>query len=168
MSDPTPLDATAGARPLSGFAAQADAARAIAGTVSHALDILLAPADLRIYAHADFADALRARLRDRRRLRVRLLVPDGLTRAPRGAVLWRFVQDFPTFAALRVLGAPLEEGEASWLIADRATLLYRRYPAGAHGEYDADAARRVRALRQRFEQLWTEAHPDPDSRRLSL
>lgn len=168
MSDTTPLDHAAGAQPLSGFAAQRNAACAIAGTVSHALEILLAPADLRIYAHPDFTDALRARLRDRRRLRVRLLVPDGLTRAPRGAALWRFVQDFPTFAALRVLGAPLEEGEPAWLIADRGTLLYRRYPASAHGEYDADAARRVRALRQRFEQLWNEAQPDPDARRLSL
>lgn len=164
---PSATDAP-GPQALAGFEAQRAAALGMAGSVRTALEGLLAPVDLRIYAHLEFADTVRARIRQHRRLRVRLLVPEGLTRQPRGGPLWRLLQDLPSFTALRVLHEPLPDGEPVWLIADRAQVLYRRYPASANGEYDAADPRRVRTLRERFEALWTQALPDVELRRLAL
>jgi hypothetical protein len=168
MSEARPEPPEPPAQPLAGFAAQRAAALAIVADARLAIEALLAPADLRIYGTPEFGDALRARIAVTPRLRMRVLVPDGLSRRGAQTTLWRVAQDLPTFAALRILANPVAEAEPSWLIADRAALLYRRYPASANGEYDANAPRRVKALRERFEALWNEAAPDPDARRLML
>lgn len=168
MSDrqvPTP---PAGAVPLAGFAAQRAAAADIAASVRARLELLLAPQDLRIYASGAFVEALRQRVRAQRRMQVRLLLPEGLSGHSAGAPLWRLAQDLPSYVAVRVRAEPPQGDESAWLLADRGTLLYRAYPAGADGEYDADAPARVRALRERFEALWNEATPDPNARRLAL
>lgn len=121
-----------------------------------------------IFDDAEFAAELRRLATQSRRARVRILIWDSTRPVKDGHQVVRLAQQLPTFIEIRK--PPRDYGEVAdaALVADERAYLYRPLASRYEGQAALDDAPRARELQRRFEEMWQQAEPDPEFRRLGI
>lgn len=144
------------------------AVAALAGQARRQLDILTPDLEPAIYDATDFLDALRQLAIASRRTHLRVLVGDSESAVKRGHRIIELGRRLTTAIDIYRPAPGTEFGSEGFLLVDDRGLMWRANADRPEASVCFNDPMTVRRLRSRFDELWQEAQPDPELRRLHL
>lgn len=153
---------------LDSWAANQEAAVAVARRAVRALALLTHDLEPALYATDDFIDELRRVATTGRYAGVRVLVQDSRRAVRDGHKLIEVARRLPTFVAIRNPHPEHRNVLESFLVADERALLHRKQADRYEGYADLDNPYEARQKLRVFDEIWDRAVPDPEMRRLGI
>lgn len=161
-----PPDIESGA--IDSLAGHREAAIALVMRAREEVRIFSNDLDPRVLGTPEFAEACRAFLLSGPRARLRALIRDGAAAVRYALPLVQLIRQMPSRAALRRLPENEPPSAASWLAADRGTLLYRDLGSRFDGVLYVDNPLYARRHISNFDALWEQSEADPEIRQMRL
>jgi hypothetical protein len=121
-----------------------------------------------LYDNSRFAEAVRRLATSGRYAQIRILVRDPAAAARMGHRLIDLAQRLPSFIELRRPAADHADSTEAFLLADGSGYAYRTQADRYEAQVDFRAPPRVQELAKLFTQMWEQAQPDQNLRRLHL
>ena len=121
-----------------------------------------------LYDQQDFIQAVQALAVRSRMSRIRIASIDPGPAIRTGHRLVTLAQRFSSYIEVRRASHDHENLTETFLVADDTALLYRPLSTRYEGYYDLHAPMEARQKRKLFDDIWEQAEPDPEFRRLGI
>lgn len=155
-------------RELDSWAANQEAAIAVAGQARRKLCLLTYDLEPQIYNADGFIEAVRAVATSGRYAKVRILVQDSRRAVQEGHRLIELARRLSSFIEIRNPHAADAKIIESYLLADQRALLHRKQADRYEGFVDLDNPLETRRKFREFMEIWNRAIADPEMRRLGI
>lgn len=167
LPDNWPLADDTQRHPLDTLPAFVEASRLAIASARRELVIQAPDLDPAILSEASICTALQRFLLQSRHARIRLLL-NGIDRGGSSHRFITLARRLPSYMQL-LRAQPDDQTPASWLLADRRTLIWRpQFQRHIAGYACANAALPARTLLQDFNERWERGRPEPELRQLHL
>lgn len=121
-----------------------------------------------LYDQQGFIEVVQALATRSRMSRIRIVSIDPGPAIRAGHRLVHLVQRFSSYMEARRASRDHQELIDTFLVADDVALLYRPLVTRYEGYYDVHAPMEARQKLRVFEDIWQQAEPDPEFRRLGI
>jgi hypothetical protein len=121
-----------------------------------------------LYDQQDFIQAVQALAVRSRMSRIRIASIDPGPAIRAGHRLVTLAQRFSSYIEVRRASRDHENLTETFLVADDTALLYRPLATRYEGYYDLHAPMEARQKCKLFDDIWEQAEPDPEFRRLGI
>lgn len=158
----------AGFRRLSSLQENREAAAAVAAVAKRELALFTPDLEPLLYDQQEFLDVVRALATRSRFSRIRVVCLDS---GPSVRAHHRFIglaQRFSSYIEVRRASHDHASLTDTHLVADETALLYRPLYSRYEGYVDLQAPMEARQRLKGFEDIWQQAEPDPEFRRLGI
>ncbi len=143
-------------------------ATALVSQARFSVDMVSRDLDPAVYDDADFLQALKTFVLERRRVEVRILVRDPMPAVRGGHRLIPLARQLSTFFDIRVPARQHRDFNQAFLVADGSGYVHRELAERYDGTADFNDRLQARGLQRLFEEMWEPATPSPDLRRIHI
>ena len=153
---------------LKSLAENRQAAVAVAAVAKRELVLFSRDLEPLLYDQQDFITVVQALATRSRMSRIRIVSVDPGPAIRAGHRLVHLVQRFSSYMEARRASRDHQELTETFLVADDVALLYRPLVTRYEGYSDVHAPMEARQKLQLFDDIWEQAEPDPEFRRLGI
>ena len=132
------------------------------------LDIVSRHLDPLIYDTTEFSASLQRFVLEFRQARVRIIVMDSTPIVGRGHRIIHLAQRLSSYIELRNPSRDHKKYNSAFLLADQIGTVHRVLADRFEGVISFNDPKSAQLLKERFEEMWPSATPDPNFRRLSI
>lgn len=155
-------------RVLKSLADNREAAISVAGLAKRELALFSRDLEPVLYDQQEFIAAVQALATRSRMSRIRVVCIDPGASVRAGHRIVALAQRFSSYIEVRRASRNHAELADTFLVADDVALLYRPLSSRYEGYADLHAPSQAREKLRGFEEIWQQAEPDPEFRRLGL
>lgn len=155
-------------RVLKSLADNRDASVAVAAVAKRELALFSRDLEPLLYDRQEFITVVQALATRSRMSRIRMACIDPGASVRAGHRIIALAQRFSSYIEVRRASRDHENLKDTFLVADDTALLYRPLCTRYEGYADLHAPMEARERLRPFEEIWQQAEPDPEFRRLGI